>query len=127
MEGSRHRHRRERTHAVLVGRGGCAGAAVTTAQWGCSLAPHGSRSAPLPPPQLQMEPQNCLLACLTLIMEYREVAKFFRNSFLMLNRSVSLLDTITRMRVWSSVPAPLEKDQRRMLLKGGRAPQAQLG
>lgn len=32
-------------------------------------------------------------------MEYREVAKFFLNSFLMLNRSISLLDTTTLMRV----------------------------
>lgn len=35
----------------------------------------------------------------TLIIEYRQVAKFFLNSFLMLNRSISLLDTTTLMRV----------------------------
>lgn len=43
------------------------------------------------------------------------MAKFFLNSFRMLNRSISLLETITRMRVWSSVPAPFGEEERQAL------------
>lgn len=46
-------------------------------------------------------------------MEYSEAAKFFLNSFLMFSRSTSLLETRTRMRVWSSVPAPFTKGKER--------------
>lgn len=60
----------------------------------------------------------------TLIMEYSEAAKFFLNSFLMFSRSTSLLETRTRMRVWSSVPAPFTKGKERGALSQpvGRAP-----
>lgn len=54
----------------------------------------------------------CVMQCLndyTLIIEYREQANNLLNSDLMSNMSTSQRDTITLIRVLSSVPAPCNR------------------
>lgn len=83
-----------------------------------------SRTAGPPCPRDAATRAKGWLGAGTLIMEYSEAAKFFLNSFLMFSRSTSLLETRTRMRVWSSVPAPFTKGKERGALSQpvGRAP-----